>query len=167
METFTKYLVVALGSTLGGMLRYFIGSSLISRIAEPFPTATFVINISGSFIIGFFLTVVTGRIDVSPQLRLAVAVGFIGSYTTFSTFEYETIRLMEEGHILQAILNVLLSIVFGLCAVWGGIALARTIVGIPITSNITYKKFEAQAELTDIHQNSGVERDILDSTIEN
>jgi CrcB protein len=92
--TLTRYLAVALGGALGAMLRFYLGGSVLARTAAPFPTATFVINITGSFIIGFFLTLVTERIPLSPHLRLAVAVGFVGAYTTFSTFEYETARLI-------------------------------------------------------------------------
>ena len=99
-------MAVAAGSALGGMLRYFLGGSVLSRIATPFPFATFLINISGSFIVGFFLTLAAERLNFSPHLRLAIAVGFVGAYTTFSTFEYETARLLEERHWTLAVLNV-------------------------------------------------------------
>jgi len=91
-----KYLAVAGGGALGSMLRYFLGGTLLSRVASPFPTATFVINMSGSFALGFFLPLAAGRAHQSPAWRLAFAVGFLGAYTTFSTFEYETQRLAEE-----------------------------------------------------------------------
>ena len=91
----TKYLAVAAGGAVGAMLRYYLTLSGLSRVVQPFPLATFVINITGSFIIGFFLTLATERITISPHIRLAVAVGFVGAYTTFSTFEYETARLLE------------------------------------------------------------------------
>lgn len=122
MKAPLDYLVVAAGGALGACLRYFIGGFLLARTQTPFPLATFIINVSGSFIIGFFLTLATERLNVSPHLRLAIAVGFVGAYTTFSTFEYETIRLIEEGHLIHAVLNVVLSIVVGFAAVWGGIA---------------------------------------------
>lgn len=125
METLTKYLAVALGGALGAVARYYLGVSALSRAAAPFPTATFVINVTGSFILGFFLTLATERMNVNPHLRLAVAVGFVGAYTTFSTFEYETAKLMEERGYLLAFLNVTLSFIVGLAAVWGGIAAAR------------------------------------------
>src|SRR5437868_15258654 len=107
------------------MARYYLGGSALSRTAAPFPTATFVINITGSFILGFFLTLVTERINVSPHLRLAVAVGFVGAYTTFSTFEYETAKLVEERGYLLAFLNVTLRFIVGFAAEWGGIVMAR------------------------------------------
>ena len=125
METLSRYLAVALGGALGAMARYYLGGSALGRAAAPFPTATFVINVTGSFILGFFLTLATERINVNPHLRLALAVGFVGAYTTFSTFEYETARLVEERGYLLAFLNVALSFLVGFAAVWGGIILAR------------------------------------------
>ena len=125
METFTKYLAVALGGALGAMVRYYLNGSALSRVALPFPTATFVINVTGSFIIGFFLTLVTERISVNPHLRLAVVVGFVGAYTTFSTFEYETAILLRERAYLTVFLYVVMSFAVGLAAVLGGISVAR------------------------------------------
>jgi CrcB protein len=165
LETLTRYLAVALGGALGAMLRFYLGGSVLARTAAPFPTATFVINITGSFIIGFFLTLVTERIPVSPHLRLAVAVGFVGAYTTFSTFEYETARLIEEGDFVRASLNVVLSFVIGFMAVWGGIFAARMMQGVPLLSHAAYDRFESQADTSDPAQMKGAERDIRDSTV--
>ena len=122
----TRYLAVALGSALGGMLRYYLGGSLLARIATPFPTATFVINVTGSFILGFFLTLAIERIHVSTHLQLAIAVGFVGAYTTFSTFEYETARLLTERGFSLSMLYVVLSVAVGFAAVWAGIIAARS-----------------------------------------
>ncbi len=127
MDTLMKYLAVAGGGAVGAMLRYYLMLSGLSRIAHPFPTATFVINITGSFIIGFFMTLVSERIPISPTVRLAVAVGFVGAYTTFSTLEYETASLIEIKDVLYAFLYVVLSFAMGLGAVWAGITLARQI----------------------------------------
>ncbi len=166
MDTLTKYLAVALGGAIGACLRFYLGSSALGRIAAPFPTATFVINISGSFIIGFFLTLVTERVSVSPHLRLAVAVGFVGAYTTFSTFEYETARLVEEKGYLLAFLNVVLSFIIGFGAVWLGMIAAREIEGVPLTSHDYYTQFEMRADENDPAQMEGAERDIRDASIE-
>lgn len=166
METLTKYLAVAVGSAVGGMLRYYLGGSVLARLGGAFPLATFVINITGSFIIGFFLTLVSERISLSQPVRLAVAVGFVGAYTTFSTFEYETARLIEERHVMLALLNVILSVVVGFVAVWGGIIAARKLEGVPMMESATYMKFEQQADVSDPSQMPGAERDIRDATIE-
>lgn len=165
MDTLTRYLAVAAGSALGGMLRYFLGGSVLARMAAPFPTATFIINVTGSFIIGLFLTLATERIHIGPHLRLAVAVGFVGAYTTFSTFEYETARLLEEKGYWLALLNVVLSCVVGFAAVWAGIFAARLIEREPITSHVAYDLFERGADPDSPEQSPGAERDIRDSTI--
>lgn len=136
VDTLTKYLAVAAGGAVGAMVRYYMTLSGLSRIAQPFPTATFVINISGSFIIGFFLTLATERIPINPHVRLAVAVGFVGAFTTFSTFEYETARLVEGKDFLYGFLYVVLSFAVGFGAVWAGIVLARQVEGVPLTSHI-------------------------------
>jgi fluoride exporter len=148
------------------VLRYYLGGTVLARTAAPFPTATFVINVTGSFVIGLFLTLATERIHVSPHLRLAVAVGFVGAYTTFSTFEYETAKLVEDGDLTRALLNVVLSFAAGLLAVWLGIFAARKVEGVPLTSAARYHQFELRADAADPHQSLGAERDIRDSTIE-
>lgn len=165
METFLRYSAVAFGGAIGAMLRFFLGSLLVSRNLAPFPLATFVINITGSFIIGFFLTLATEKLKVDPYLRLMIAVGFVGAYTTFSTFEYETARLFEDKEYLYAFLNVVLSFILGFAAVWGGMVAARELVGIPPASDEAYLKFEEQANSLDPMEREGVERDIRDSTI--
>ncbi len=160
MDTLTKYLAVAGGGALGAMLRYYISLSGLSRTAALFPTATFVINITGSFIIGFFLTLVTERIPINPHLRLAVAVGFVGAYTTFSTFEYETARLVEGKDFLYAFLYVVLSFTVGFAAVWLGIVTAREVEHVPVTSHGAYERFEDQVRVNDLAQGDGTDRDL-------
>src|ERR1051325_10557201 len=144
VQTLINYLAVAGGGALGACLRYYMGGSVLSRTATPFPTATFVINVTGSFIIGFFLTLATERFQINPHLRLAVAVGFVGAYTTFSAFEYETARLVEQRDFLYAFLNVVLSFAIGFAAVWGGIFAARKVEGEHWMSRTGYQQLELQ-----------------------
>ena len=165
MDTLTKYLAVAAGGALGAVARYFLGGTILSRVGSPFPTATFVINVTGSFVLGFFMTVATERAMFGQHLRLAVAVGFVGAYTTFSTFEYETLRLAEERGFVLALLNVVLSVAVGFAAVWGGMALAHRWGGVA-AGVAGYERFERLADLTDPPQLPGAPRDIRDSTIE-
>ncbi|HYG10143.1 MAG TPA: fluoride efflux transporter CrcB [Pyrinomonadaceae bacterium] len=168
MDTLTKYLAVAAGSAAGGMLRYFLGGTILSRTAAPFPAATFVINVTGSFVVGFFLTLATERLPMSAHLRLAVAVGFVGAYTTFSTFEYETLRLAEEHGLHFALLNVVLSVVVGFAAVWGGARLARIVAAhAPASGHAGQGVFQQQANSRRPAREEGApQRDIRDSTIE-
>ncbi|MBO0721981.1 MAG: fluoride efflux transporter CrcB [Blastocatellia bacterium] len=121
----SKLFVVALGGALGAIARYWLGGFISSRLPMQFPLGTFIINATGSFIIGFFLTMVSQRITINPNWRFLIAVGFVGAYTTFSTFEYETFKLIEDGNILIAALNVILSLTLCFIAVWLGVTAAR------------------------------------------
>jgi fluoride exporter len=125
METLTKYAVVAAGGALGAMVRYALGAHVFSRFAVSFPIGTFIINVTGSFLIGFFLTLIAERASIHPNWRLAVAVGFLGSYTTFSAFEYETAQLLTNRKGALAACYVIFSVVFGLAALWCGNAAGR------------------------------------------
>lgn len=125
METFSKYLAVAVGGALGAVVRYAVSYSLLSKILLPFPFATFFINISGSFLIGFILTLAVERYAVSDYWRLFFAVGFLGAYTTFSTFEFETLNLVRGKDFLSAGLYVCLSFIIGFAAVCAGVWLAK------------------------------------------
>jgi CrcB protein len=163
VDTLTNYLAVAVGGAIGAMLRFYLGGSVLSRAASPFPTATFVINVTGSFILGFFLTLVSERINVSPHLRLAFAVGFVGAYTTFSTFEYETARLVEDKDLIRAFLNIILSFTVGFAAVWLGIFAARKIERVPMLDASAYKRLERRADESDPARRSGAGRDTRDA----
>ena len=166
MDTLTRYLAVAGGGAIGAMLRYYIGLSGLSRMAAPFPAATFAINITGSFIIGFFLTLVTERIPINPHLRLAVAVGFVGAYTTFSTFEYETARLLEGKDFLHAFLYVVLSVVVGFAAVWLGIVTAREVEHVPVTTHAAYERLDEPANVNDLAPGERMDGSTGESTIQ-
>jgi len=110
---------------VGAVARYAV-SLLVARFwTHEFPLATLLINVSGCFVLGFFSALAAERAAIDPLWRLFVATGFVGAYTTFSTFEYETARLTEAGTMLWASLNVLLSVVAGFVAVRLGIVLAR------------------------------------------
>ena len=116
---------VGLGGFLGANARYLLGGYISERWGAIFPYGTFVINITGSFILGFFMAYAQERPWVAPGARLLFAVGFVGAYTTFSTFEYETMRLIQEREMLLAILNVFGSLLTGAVAVFGGFALGE------------------------------------------
>ena len=121
----SRYIAVAIGGALGAMARYWIGNLVFERFPTRFPLGTLIINVSGSFVVGFFLAVLSERVNIHPNWRLAVAVGFVGAYTTFSTFEYETFRLLENGILTGGLMNVLASLILGFVAVWGGIVAGR------------------------------------------
>ena len=120
-----RYLVISLGGVLGANARYLLGNWIAARYGTSFPYGTMVINVSGSFVIGFFLVLITERFVVHPNWRLFFAVGFLGAYTTFSTFSFESTALIQGGFWLLALANMIGSVVLGLMAVLAGMALAR------------------------------------------
>lgn len=125
-DTAGSYIAVALGSIVGGVARYLVSVLFVSQIGDGFPWATLFVNVTGSFMIGFYaaLTGPDGRLFVSPRQRQFVMVGICGGYTTFSAFSLETFRLAQSGNIQAASLNLLISVVGWLTAVWLGYALA-------------------------------------------
>jgi len=123
------YLWIGLGSALGGMTRYWMSGAIARAIGETFPWGTLVVNVVGSFIIGFvaILTAPDGRIFLSSTTRLALMTGFCGGYTTFSSFSLQTLNLLNDGEYLYAGANILISVVVCLVAVWAGAAVANSI----------------------------------------
>jgi fluoride exporter len=120
-----KYLMIAIGGALGSLARYLVGFAVSSRMGTRFPYGTFVINLSACIIIGFSLTLMSQRTGMNPAWRFLIPVGFIGAYSTFSTFEWETFVSLQAGAYLIAALYISLSCLFGLLAVWLGALLAR------------------------------------------
>ena len=120
--------MVAIGGACGSVLRFWVGSYVSNRTGARFPAGTFLVNITASFLIGFLVTILAAKVSWSPQWRYLILVGFIGGYSTFSTFEFETFRIFQEGEFLMAGLNVLLSVVVGFISVWLGVISGKTIL---------------------------------------
>ncbi|WP_215143562.1 fluoride efflux transporter CrcB [Exiguobacterium qingdaonense] len=114
------YIYVGLGGAIGALARYGLGLMVDSVGTSAFPVSTLLINLIGSFILGWLTHKFLQTGKPSPQLVTVVGTGMIGSFTTFSTFSVETIQLLEEGRIWLAILYVFLSITFGLLSSWVG-----------------------------------------------
>lgn len=127
METATKILFIGAGGALGAIARYLINISPLAGLFEKFPFPTFFINVSGSFLIGLFLILLTDKWEVSDHLRMAVIVGFLGAFTTFSTFEMEIYGLIKERQLITAFLYLFLSVAIGFIGLVGGIFLGRRI----------------------------------------
>lgn len=122
-----KYVAVGFGGFLGAIARYALGAYIGGRYGLRFPLGTFVINVSGSFLVGLMLTMLA-RTTASAYWRYLIPIGFIGAYTTFSTFEYETLRAIQDGQVMTGLLNVGLSLVLGFIAVWAGVEIGRILV---------------------------------------
>ncbi len=119
-----RYLVVLAGAGLGGLARYVAGSWIMVKYGGRFPLGTFLINVSGSFLIGVLMTLLTERLSPHPNWRLFLVVGILGGYTTFSSFEYETYQAVRDGESWMAMLYVAGSVLLGYFGVWLGAALA-------------------------------------------
>lgn len=128
LETFWKIVSVAAGGAAGAVARYLINISPLASIFDKFPLQTFVINISGSFLIGFFLILLTDKWDVGDNFRMAVIVGFLGAFTTFSTFEMEIYGLAKEREFSTALLYLFLSVAAGFIGVIAGTKLGRSFI---------------------------------------
>ena len=122
-----RIFIIGIGGFLGAISRYGVALWIGQRWGRNFPLGTFVINVSGSFLIGLLMSLFTERFMVNPQWRLMLVVGFLGAYTTFSTFEYETGTLMKDGEWLIAMLNVILSVIVGFIALKLGEMIAKSI----------------------------------------
>lgn len=119
-----KVLVVFGGAGLGGLARYLAGTWIMQKYGGRFPLGTFVINVTGSFLIGVLMILLTERFEPHPNWRLFLVVGVLGGYTTFSSFEYETYQAMRDGAHWLGLLYVLGSVILGYFGVWLGAVLA-------------------------------------------
>jgi CrcB protein len=122
-----EYLVIGLGGFLGANARYLVAGWAAQRFGAIFPYGTFIINVSGSLILGLFLAFLQERTFIHPNYRLFFAIGFLGAYTTFSTFTYETLRLVQDGSVLLALVNIFGSVVVGLLGVFLGFVLGELV----------------------------------------
>jgi CrcB protein len=121
-----KYLLVVLGGGVGSLSRYLIGTALVTRYGTRLPiVGTMTINITGSFLIGLLMTLITERYGANSNLRPLLVIGFLGGYTTFSSFEWETYSAIRDGGFWIGIFNVVGSVTLGYAAVWLGALAAR------------------------------------------
>ena len=125
MQSGMNILSVAIGGAFGAVARYLVNISPAANLFEKFPFPTFLINISGSFLIGFLMILLADKISVSENLRMAIIVGFLGAFTTFSTFEIEILGLVRERHFTTALVYLVLSVVIGFVGVIAGVETAR------------------------------------------
>ena len=119
-------LLVGIGGFLGANTRYLLDQWVTNRWPMFFPWGTFIINVSGSFILGFFMAFAEQRPWVSREMRLLFEVGFVGAYTTFSTYTYQSLRLAQDGQMALAALYIIASVMLGLIAVFAGFALGNS-----------------------------------------
>jgi CrcB protein len=124
-----RLLIIGLAGLLGTLGRYGLSGIVARRFGETFPTGTLVVNVIGCFLAGFLFHLMYERFLVNEVVRTAIMIGFLGGFTTFSSFGLQTFTLLRDGEILLATLNVLASNIAGLLTVWAGYAVARVIQG--------------------------------------
>lgn len=123
----SKYMYIAVGGAVGAIARFWVDSAVASRLGTRFPYGTFVVNMTACVIIGFSLTFLAKRTDLNPAWRFLIPIGFVGAYSTFSSYEWETVSILRNGEFSMTALYVFGSLFLGLVAIWFGILLAEII----------------------------------------
>jgi len=118
---------IAIGGAFGAVLRYGASLSVYSLLGRGFPYGTLFVNVSGSLLMGLLSVIMLERFNIDSEWRAAVLVGVLGSFTTFSTFSIETLNLLEQGDVMRATANIVLSVLVCLAAVWFGVLIGRQI----------------------------------------
>ena len=118
---------IAMGGAIGAVLRYGASMGVYSFMGRDFPYGTLFVNVTGSLLMGLLGVLMLERFNIGPEWRAAVLVGVLGSFTTFSTFSIETLNLLEQGDVVRAVTNIVLSVLVCLLAVWFGVLIGRQI----------------------------------------
>lgn len=121
-------LLVLLGGAVGALLRYWVGFGVTAYLGKHFPFGTLLVNISGSFIMGFLTIYIIEHLSNPDFWRALLLTGFLGGYTTFSSFSIESVMLGENGHLSLMLMNIVSSVIFCLLAAWLGVICARSLV---------------------------------------
>jgi len=122
-----KSFLVFVGGGIGSVFRYLLAGWIYEIVGTDFPYGTLVVNVIGCFVIGLFMTMAEERFLINPSVRIFIAVGLLGGFTTFSTFNFETLELLKENAFILASLNIGASIIIGLLATWIGSIIGRII----------------------------------------
>jgi CrcB protein len=122
-----QIVAIAVGGALGSLARYGMSNAVYGLLGRGFPWGTLAVNLLGSFLMGLLFVLFVERLSLAPEWRGAVLIGFLGAFTTFSTFSIETLNLLEEGAMLAAFLNMVVSVWFCILFCWAGIILGRSL----------------------------------------
>lgn len=115
------------GGSLGAAARFILSTKVMEKFGSSFPYGTLSVNVLGSFIMGLLAIVLVERLALDPLLKLGIFVGFLGAFTTFSSFSMETLNLFEQGHHLRAFTNMFISVLFSVFAVWLGVFIGKAL----------------------------------------
>ena len=120
-----QLIAIAAGGAVGALMRFWVSTGVYNLLGRGFPYGTLVVNVLGSLVMGFLYVLLLDRMTVAPEVRAALLVGFLGAFTTFSTFSIETLNLLEQADFLKAGLNITISVVACVMACWLGVQLGR------------------------------------------
>jgi len=120
-------LAIAIGGAMGSVLRFWVSHGVHSVMGREYPYGTLTVNVIGSLLMGLLYMLLTERLELGPAWRSLILVGLLGAFTTFSTFSLETLHLLDDGHIIKALTNVLTNVVFCIAAVWMGVFIGRAV----------------------------------------
>ena len=120
-------LAIAAGGALGAVLRYWVSLGVYAWLGRGFPWGTLAVNVLGSFLMGFLYILLVERLSLGVEARAFMLIGFLGAFTTFSTFSIETFNLIEQAQLVKALLNVLVSVLVCVSATWMGVILGRNL----------------------------------------
>jgi len=125
--TLGQILVIMSGGAFGALARFMLSTKIAEKYGSAFPYGTLSVNVIGSFLMGLLAMILVERLALDPLLKLGVFVGFLGAFTTFSTFSMDTLSLFEQGHHLRAITNMFVSVLFSVLAVWLGVFIGKAL----------------------------------------
>ena len=120
-------ITIAMGGAVGALMRFWVSTALYDRFGRGFPWGTLGVNVIGSFLMGLLAILLVERLVSGPEIRAFLLIGFLGAFTTFSTFSLETFNLLEQGDTLTALANILVSVLFCLAATFAGVLLGRAL----------------------------------------
>lgn len=124
-QSIPQIMAIMIGGALGAVMRYLVSNGFYSLLGRDFPYGTLAVNVIGSFLMGVLTVLLIDRGEVDPLIKLAVLVGFLGSFTTFSTFSIDTLVLINEGALSRAFLNMLANVLVCVSAVWLGMVITK------------------------------------------
>lgn len=120
-----QLIAIAAGGALGAVMRYLVSNGIYGWLGRGFPWGTMTVNVLGSLVMGLLFVLLTERLALGPQWRAFLLIGFLGAFTTFSTFSMETLNLLEGGEVMRAVLNMVGSVVICVGAAWLGVIVGR------------------------------------------
>lgn len=122
-----ELVAIAAGGSLGAVMRYAMSNAVYSWLGRDFPYGTLSVNVIGSFLIGIAFVLLTEKLTLGSEVRAFILIGFLGAFTTFSTFSLETLTLLQQGYLVKAVANILLSVLLCLIATWSGMVVAKAV----------------------------------------